>query len=179
LPARGFKSLDLWIRSWQEIGPSLDRAFPGASHASALEQLAEEIESGRLTVAMHRLPAERTTPGRPKKSGKKYHSLPVRDSLKKWIEHQEILQAANYRNRYGPESAEHVGFASIFLLNALRSNAAEPVIRLFESDYELLRLQYENRSPTDSQSLEEFIKVYIHGLLKPRPKGASRPPLGG
>lgn len=119
-----------------------------------------EVQLGYYSVDMHRLSLDL--------SGR-YNTLTIRSDVKQWLNNNFELLGEDYKQKYDVKC--FANFLSYFLANLFESkfDSQNHVIRLKESDFEWLQVEYKkqqkNKIKTKQITFERFADSYVNEIL--------------
>lgn len=171
MPGKGYATLGLKPSTWSRLTNITDTFYPGMFLPSTLIILMNEVKLGRYTVKTH--------PHRLDLTGK-YNTITIRSDIKEWIDQNYESKGEEYEERYRTKSYLH--FVGYFLANLFESkfSSQESAIRLSESDFEWLQVEYvkykktiqddhENNVKTGARkatTFDMFADMYINDMLR-------------
>ena len=151
----------------EEIESLVDEVYHGHTFASAVNTMKEDIKDGRIKVTLHDIPYPS---GEPKKGGKRFASISVRDDIIDWLEIERKKQGDQYVAKYGKNAGMRLGsFGVRLIVNILLSkkDQADHTLKLKPEDYAWLKAEFEkSRKKYGVDTFEQFLPLYLRDAIR-------------
>ncbi len=161
MPGEGYSTIGLKPTITSRLQNLTSVFYPGMFLPSTLIILMNETKLGYYSVEMHNFVLDL--------SGR-YNTLTIRSDVKEWLKENFELLGDEYKKKYQIKC--FANFVSYFLANLFESkfDAQNHVIRLKESDFEWLQMEYKKQQKTVNDkshvvTFERFADSYINEIL--------------